>query len=80
MILQIFERNQIVSFQGSSNAVATLGAAANTVMTGMSRVVGVMPAYVIEGRHYWPTEFSLTKQFGLPGINELIGTFRFTRG
>ncbi|XP_022710008.1 uncharacterized protein LOC111272690 [Varroa jacobsoni] len=55
---------------GTTNAVT---AAANSMMAGWSRVAAHLPQFFVEGRHYWPTQYSLTKQFGLQGINELIG-------
>ncbi|OQR68905.1 hypothetical protein BIW11_12600 [Tropilaelaps mercedesae] len=56
-----------------ANSGGAIGTAAGTMMAGMSRVAAHVPQYFVEGRHYWPTQFSLTRQFGLQGINQLIG-------
>ncbi|XP_003743666.1 uncharacterized protein LOC100906356 [Galendromus occidentalis] len=49
-----------------------MGATTGRVVAGFSRIASTLPQFIVDGRHYWPSDFSLTKQIGLQGVNELV--------
>jgi len=57
----------------AAESAIRMGATTGRLMAGVARIARNFPQFVVDGRHFLPSDYSLTAQIGLQGINHFVG-------